>query len=321
MRTTHSEQRMSVRVRSMAWEAEGVVSVEFGTLDGSDLPAWDPGAHLDLELPGVITRQYSLCSDPDRLSRWRIAVLREQVSKGGSQAVHERLRPGDVVDVVGPRNNFPLVESPAYRFVAGGIGITPLLPMMRRAAAQGADWTLLYGGRSRASMAFVDEVEAYGSKVQVRPENEFGLLDLDGLLKTPETNTLVYCCGPEPLLKAVEGCCQGWASRALHVERFKPKPQPLPDPDSELPCVAVLRRSGYEVDVPPGSSILEALEACGLEADHSCREGVCGTCEAAVIEGEPDHRDSLLSAEERAANESMMICVGRSLSERIVLDI
>ncbi|MDN5803523.1 MAG: PDR/VanB family oxidoreductase [Microlunatus sp.] len=321
MRVTHDEQRMTVRVRSITWEADGVVSVEFVALDGSDLPAWEPGAHLDLELSGVITRQYSLCGDPARRSSWRIAVLREPVSKGGSQAVHERLRPGDVVTVVGPRNNFPLTDAPAYRFVAGGIGITPLLPMMRRATESGAEWTLLYGGRSRTSMAFVDEVEAYGERVQIRPQDEFGLLDLQSLLGTPETETLVYCCGPEPLLNAVEASCSAWRSGALRVERFKPKPQPVRDPGAEQAFVAVLQRSGYEVDVPAGTSILEAIEECGLEADHSCREGVCGTCEAGVVAGVPDHRDSLLSSEEQAANESMMICVGRALSERIVLDI
>ncbi len=321
MRTTHDEQRLTVRVRSMVWEADGVVSVEFVALDGSDLPAWDPGAHLDLELPGVITRQYSLSGDPARRSSWRIAVLREQVSKGGSQAVHERLRPGEVVQVVGPRNNFAFAPAPQYRFVAGGIGITPLLPMMRQADAAGAEWTLLYGGRSRTSMAFVAEVQAYGPRVQVRPQDEFGLLDLRSLLGAPQTDTLVYCCGPEPLLGAVDEACRDWPPGALHIERFKPKPRPVRNPGAERPFVAVLSRSGYEVDVPAGSSILEAIEECGLEADHSCREGICGTCEAGVVEGLPDHRDSLLSEQEQAANESMMICVGRARSERIVLDI
>lgn len=321
MRSTHDEQRTTVRVASMAWEAEGVLSVVFAPLDGSELPAWAPGAHLDLELTGVLTRQYSLCGDPAQRSRWRIAVLREPVSKGGSQAVHERLRPGDVVTVVGPRNHFPFVPAPAYRFVAGGIGITPLLPMMRRASEAGADWSLLYGGRSRASMAFLDELGAYGSRVQIRPQDEYGLLDLPSFLGEPEPATLLYCCGPEPLLGAVEDLCHRWSTKALRTERFKAKAQPVRDAGDEQPFVAVLQRSGYEVDVPAGCSILDAIEDSGLEADHSCREGVCGTCEAAVLSGLPDHRDSLLSDDERAENASMMICVGRALSERIVLDI
>lgn len=320
MRSTHNEQRLAVRVRSMSWEAEGVLSVVFTTVDGSDLPVWDPGAHLDLELPGVVTRQYSLCGDPDDCRAWRIAVLREPVSKGGSHAIHERVRAGDEVTVVGPRNHFPLIDATAYRFVAGGIGITPLLPMIRRVAASGADWTLLYGGRTRASMAFLDELAAYGSRVLVRPQDEYGLLDLDTLQEL-EPDTRVYCCGPEPLLDAVEKLSAAWPPETLRTERFKAKTQPARDPADEAQFVAVLQHSGYEVDVPPGCSILDALEQAGLEADHSCREGVCGTCEAVVLAGIPDHRDSLLSADERAQNSSMMICVGRALSDRLVLDI
>lgn len=321
MRSTHNEQRTAVRVQSMSWEAEGVLSVVFAARDGAELPAWEAGAHLDLELSGVLTRQYSLCGDPAERNRWRIAVLREPVSKGGSQAVHERLRPGDVVTVVGPRNHFPFVEAPAYRFVAGGIGITPMLAMIRRAEESGADWRLLYGGRARSSMAFLDELGAYGSRVQVWPQDENGLLDLASFLGEAEPDALVYCCGPEPLLGAIEGICNGASPKTLLTERFKAKAQPVRDPASEQPFVAVLQRSGYEVDVAAGRSILEAIEDSGLEADHSCREGVCGTCEAAVLSGTPEHRDSLLSQEEREANASMMICVGRATSERIVLDI
>jgi ferredoxin-NADP reductase len=323
MHATHEEQRLRLRVRQMRWEAEGVLSLELGSTDGSPLPAWAPGAHLDLLLPGTITRQYSLCGSCDSPTAWRIAVLREPVSRGGSAAVHEVVRPGDVVDVVGPRNNFSLVEAPGYLFIAGGIGITPLVPMIEQAAATDADWRLVYGGRTRASMAFVDELaERYGDRVTVVPQDEHGLLDLEALLGTPLPDTLVYCCGPEPLLAAVEShVAAAWPPASLHVERFAPKPQEAADPEGEIEFDVVLQQSGATVTVPAGMSILEALEANGIDAPNSCREGICGTCEVAVVEGVPEHRDSLLSEEERAANETVMICVGRALCPKLVLDL
>lgn len=321
MYVTHDERELRLRVRQMRWEAEGVLSVVFESLDGSQLPSWSPGAHIDLHLPGVITRQYSLCGSPADSTRWRIAVLREPDSRGGSAAVHGVMRPGDVVDVVGPRNNFELDSSPSYLFVAGGIGITPLVPMMEQAEATGSPWRLVYGGRSRASMAFVDELQdRYGDRISVVPEEQHGRLDLESLLSEPEEKTLVYCCGPEPLLGAVESWCQSWPRNALHVERFWAKPQVQIDSSEEIEFEVVLAQTGTTVTVPVGMSVLEALEANGIEADHSCREGICGTCETAVLEGVPDHRDSLLDDDERAANDTMMICVGRSLCPRLVLD-
>jgi ferredoxin-NADP reductase len=319
--TTHDEQELTLRVHQLTREADGVLSVRLQTLDGAPLPVWRPGAHVDLHLPGGLVRQYSLCGDPADRGSWRIAVLREPDSRGGSVAVHERLRPGDVVDVVGPRNNFPLVEAPAYLFIAGGIGITPLLPMISEVAAAGAPWQLLYGGRTGASMAFLHELQRFRDQVDVRPQDEYGLLDLASLLATAEPGTQVYCCGPEPLLRAVEERCRDWPPGALHVERFAPKAQPATDPLTEIAFEAVLQRSGRAVRVPPGRSILDALEDAGISAPSSCREGICGTCETTVIDGLPDHRDSLLSDEEQAENATMMICVGRALSDRIVLDL
>lgn len=322
MHVTHDERQLRLRVRQMRWEAEGVLSVVLESLDGSPLPSWSPGAHLDLHLPGVITRQYSLCGSPTDSSQWRIAVLREPEGRGGSAAVHTLLRPGDTVDVVGPRNNFELAESPSYLFLAGGIGITPLVPMMEVADAAEATWRLVYGGRSRASMAFVEELqERYGDRVTLWPQDERGLLDLEALLGEPQEDTLVYCCGPEPLLAAVESRCGPWPHAALHVERFAAKPRVETDPSAELDFEVVLSRSGSAVTVPAGMSVLEALEARGIEAPNSCREGICGTCETAVLEGVPEHRDSLLSDDERAANDTMMICVGRSRCPRLVLDL
>ncbi|TAM84896.1 MAG: oxidoreductase, partial [Jatrophihabitans sp.] len=220
-----------------------------------------------------------------------------------------------------PRNNFPLAAAAGYMFIAGGIGITPLLPMITTVAASGAEWSLSYGGRHRAGMAFLDELAVHGPRVRPWPQDEHGLLDLDGPLATPRPGVLVYCCGPEPLLAAVEQRCATWPTGSLRVERFAAKPQQPVDPTTERDFDAVLARSGRTICVRAGKSVLDALEAEGLAPRNSCREGICGTCETGVLEGVPDHRDSLLSDDERAANDTMMICVGRALSDRLVLDL
>ncbi|MGN6782751.1 MAG: PDR/VanB family oxidoreductase [Marmoricola sp.] len=326
MHVTHDETDLRLRVRQLRWESEGVVSVELEpdqapAQSREALPPWSPGAHIDVHLPGGLVRQYSLCGTPDSAS-WRIAVLREPDSRGGSRAVHELLRPGQLLDVVGPRNNFELVPAVSYRFVAGGIGITPLLAMIAAADRAGAEWTLDYGGRSRASMAFVEDLErAYGSRVRVHPQDETGLLDLAACVGEPRDDTLVYCCGPEPLLRAVEAHvgAAGWPAGSLRVERFAPKQVEVVGEDEAFELE--LATSGTTIKVLADQTILEALEAHGYAPPSSCREGICGTCETAVVAGEPDHRDSLLSEEEKAANDTMMICVGRACSRRLVLDL
>jgi ferredoxin-NADP reductase len=204
-------------------------------------------------------------------------------------------------------------------FIAGGIGITPMLPMVAAAEAAGSTWELLYGGRRRTSMAFVDELAAYGDRVTLWPQDEAGLLDLDALLGAPRADTLVYACGPEPLLAAVEQRCAGWPHGALHLERFSPKP--MGEPVRAEAFEVVLERSGITVSVPPGRSIMTVVEEAGVAVVSSCAEGTCGTCETRVVEGLPDHRDSVLRDEERAANDCMMICVSRSCGDRLVLDL
>ncbi|MFD4953766.1 PDR/VanB family oxidoreductase [Streptomyces sp. NPDC058451] len=315
------EQRLRLRVSALVREAEGVVSVRLRRSDGGELPAWEPGAHVDLHLPGDLTRQYSLNGSSEDRSLWQVSVLREPASRGGSRAVHEALRPGQEVEVTGPRNRFRLVDAPEYLFVAGGIGITPLLPMLDRASDAGAHWTLLYGGRTRASMAFLPTLARHGDRVLVRPQDEYGLLDLEPFLGAPREGTKVYCCGPEPLLAAVERLCAPWPTGTLHTERFAAAPRQDADTDADGEFEVVLQRSGRSVTVPAGTTILQALEDQGIDAANSCREGICGTCETKVVEGVPDHRDSLLSEEERAANDTMMICVGRARCSRLVLDL
>ncbi|MFJ8347864.1 PDR/VanB family oxidoreductase [Streptomyces sp. NPDC094153] len=318
---TDGEQRLRLRVSALVWEAEGVVSVRLRRSGGGELPPWEPGAHVDLHLPGDLTRQYSLNGSPEDRSLWQVSVLREPASRGGSLAVHETLRPGQEVEVTGPRNRFRLVDAPEYLFVAGGIGITPLLPMLDRATAAGARWTLLYGGRTRAGMAFLPRLASYGERVLVRPQDEYGLLDLEPFLGTPGEGTAIYCCGPEPLLTAVERLCAPLPPGTLHTERFAAAPREAAATDADGEFEVVLQRTGRSVTVPAGTTILQALEEQGIDAANSCREGICGTCETKVVEGVPDHRDSLLSPEERAANDTMMICVGRARCPRLVLDL
>lgn len=292
--------------------ADGVVSLGLAPAAGGDLPQWTPGAHVDLLLPNGLVRQYSLCGPPG--GDYRIAVLREPAGRGGSAYVHDRLTEGSRVTLAGPRNNFALAPASAYLFIAGGIGITPLLPMLATAEAAGADWRLVYGGRARTSMAFRDELRRYGDRVSVRPERETGLLDLPSILAAAPPDAHVYCCGPEGLLRAVEDLV---TPDLLHVERFTHRE---PDPTGGAFEVE-LATSGRTLTVDPGVSILDSLERAGIFPLSSCREGTCGTCETTVLDGRPDHRDSLLTPAERAANDLMFICVSRSLSPRLVLDL
>jgi cytochrome P450/ferredoxin-NADP reductase len=299
--------------------ADGVVALALSDVSGHPLPAWEPGAHVDLILDGGPTRQYSLCGDPADRSHYRLGILRDPDGRGGSTYVHDQLGEGDIVRIRGPRNNFPLMASPRYMFIAGGIGITPLLPMMRAAEAAGADWRLVYGGRRRDSMAFLEELTPYGERVEVHPQDETGFLPLAALLGTPEPDTAIYCCGPEPLLAAVESHSAGWPLGSLHLERFAPKPQA--EPVLKEAFEVVLRRSDLTLTVPPHRSILSVVEEAGVGVLSSCSEGTCGTCEVQVLDGEPDHLDSVLSEEERRAGDCMMICVSRSCTSRLVLDL
>ncbi|HVV10450.1 PDR/VanB family oxidoreductase [Amycolatopsis sp.] len=300
-------------------EADGIVSLRLEPGAGEKMPAWEPGAHVDLVLGPELERQYSLCGDPGDLSHWRLGILREPESRGGSAYVHETLAVGDRVLCRGPRNNFALVEADSYLFVAGGIGITPILPMIAACEAAGKHWRLFYGGRQESSMAFRSELASYGDKVSLWPQNTHGLLDLATILGTPAPGTVVYCCGPGVLLDAVEERCASWPAGALHLERFRPRQGALDGVN--LPFEVELEASGITLAVGADQTLAEAIEAAGIDLPTSCREGTCGTCETYVLEGEPDHRDSYLSAEERDSGEVIMPCCSRSRSPRLVLDL
>jgi len=298
--------------------ADGVIALELCRHDGGEVPTWEPGAHIDVHLPEGAIRQYSLCGSQADRNTLRIAILREAEGRGASRYLHDVTRIGDLLKVGGPRNNFPLEPSARHLFIAGGIGITPMVPMISQLREEGREWSLLYGGRSLASMAFLSELEG-NPNVTVVPEDKMGLLDLVTALARASDDTHVYCCGPEPLLHAVEDASADWPQGALHVERFKARDD-LPDDDGRE-FEVVLRRSGMTLRVPPGQSILDAVAEAGVAVPSACREGTCGTCETAVLEGEPEHRDSVLTPTEQKVNDCVMICCSRARSERLVLDL
>jgi ferredoxin-NADP reductase len=318
--TTLREYEGDLVVTAAELVADDVLVLTMVDADGDPLPPWTPGAHVDLMLGDDLVRQYSLCGAPSDSRTIRVGVLRSRDSRGGSQFIHEKLAAGATVRVRGPRNHFPLVDSPRYLFIAGGIGITPLLPMLAEASAAGADWQLVYGGRTRASMAFLDELAQYGTRVVLAPQDEVGLLDLDALLGEPDDQTLVYCCGPEALLTAVEQRCAAWPAGALHLERFAPRVAPAPAA-GERSFELTLARTGITVTVPPDRSVFDIVQEAGVSVLGSCHEGICGTCEQMVLGGDVDHRDSILDEDERAANDTMMICVSRCRSDRLTLDL
>jgi ferredoxin-NADP reductase len=308
-----------VRVEGTIHEAEGVMSLILGDSADGSLPRWMPGAHIDLRTPSGIVRQYSLCGDASE-DRWRIAVLDEPAGRGGSRSVHRECRPGSIVAIRGPRNRFPLVSAPRYLFIAGGIGITPLLPMLATVDSTGAGWSLLYGGRTRRSMAFLSTLDRFGDRVSIRPQDEFGLLDLERAIRSEPANAAVYCCGPEALIAAVEAICLEIGRPPPLVERFSPKsPEPIRQPNRGFQVV--LAADNRTLEVGSDDTVLDVLIRAGIDVNSDCREGTCGTCETVVLDGAIEHRDSSLSAAERAAGDIMLVCVSRAASDRLVLDL
>jgi len=300
--------------------ADRIVAFELQRADGAPLPEWGPGAHIDVRMPNGLERQYSLCGDPADRGRCRIAVLLERDGTGGSAFMHESVHVGDSVLVTGPRNHFRLREAAGYHFIAGGIGVTAILPMVASADARGVPWTLSYLGRSRSSMAFIDELARYGDHVTVLAADEVPRALISDLVAGVAEGELVYACGPERLLRDLEEIMTDEAGHRLEVERFAPKDPGVLTEQGTTFAVA-LAQSGITVDVPPGTSILSAVEEAGVDAAYSCREGTCGTCETRILSGIADHRDSILSPDEQEANETVMICVSRSKTPLLELDL
>ncbi|MGU3501666.1 PDR/VanB family oxidoreductase [Mycobacterium sp. C31M] len=282
-------------------------------LTGDALPGWTPGAHIDVVLPSGLVRQYSLCGRPDATGEYTIAVLNQPDGRGGSQEVHQKLDVGTELTISAPRNRFELIAAPRYVFVAGGIGITPILPMIEQVAAGGLPWRLIYGGRSRLSMAFLDRLEQWAEHVELVPEDERGRIDIATAL-AGERGAAVYVCGPTGLIDAaVHGCDSG----RVYFERFTGVEATAA---GDRPFEVQLGPGGPVVAVPADQTILAAVLSAGADVLYSCEEGSCGSCETTVLDGEVLHRDSALTDAERAAG-SMLICVSRANCPRLVLDI
>jgi ferredoxin-NADP reductase len=317
------DHRLSLVVTGRRVEAhdQDVVGLRLESPDAQELPPWRPGAHLDLELPSGRLRQYSLCGDPADTRAYHVAVRRIPDGGGGSVEVHDELPVGSRIVVRGPRNAFPLAVpghgSPAARlhFIAGGIGITPILPMARLAMRLGIEWSMVYTGRSRDTIPFLDEIAGFGDRVTVRTDDEHGLPDAAALLAGVTTDTAVYCCGPVPMTTAVAAAVREMPGVELHSERFSPPPIV-----NGVAFEIEFASTGAVVEVPADKSALETILQSRPDRPYSCRQGFCRTCKVRVLSGEPEHRETVLTAADHEAGE-MLVCVSRSRGGRLVLDL
>jgi ferredoxin-NADP reductase len=316
-----ADDHRKVRVRRISYEAENVNSYELVLPDGGDLAPFTAGSHIDLHLQNGMIRSYSLVNDQGERHRYVIAVNKDPSSRGGSSFVHEGIKVGDIITISTPRNNFALREDAEFSvLIAGGIGITPLMSMIRRLEELARPWKLLYAARTRRAAAFLDDLHG------IRPENlqmDFDderlgkVFDIAAIVANQPEHAHLYCCGPVPMLEAFERASASRPSDHVHVEYFQAKEAPALDGGFEVK----LARSNRTVAVETGKSILDAVLDAGISANYSCTEGVCGTCETRVIEGIPDHRDLFLSPEEKAANKTIMICCSGSKSGTLILDL
>lgn len=309
----------------MHWLAEGIVALTLETPDGAPLPPAPPGSHVDLELGPRLVRSYSVVEDAGTRGRYGVAVARDAGSRGGSRHVHEKLRVGDMLTIGAPRNLFPLAEPTAHSLlIAGGIGITPIWAMVRRLEALGGTWTLCYAARSRRHAAYLDEIEglAAGSRVGrlvTRFDDEHGgaPADLAPWIGAAPEGTHFYCCGPQPMLDAYQRLTSDLDPSAVHLERFGTASVP----DTASAFEVHLARSGRTFTVSAGRSVLDVLLEQGIHAQYGCMQGACGACEVTVLDGVPEHRDSLVPAEVRDAQHTMLICCSRARSASLTLDI
>lgn len=309
---------MALRLTAVAYAAEGTNLYEFRHPDGAELPPFTAGAHVDVTLPNGLMRQYSLVNAEGERHRYVVAVKLDRTSRGGSRSMHEDTRVGATYPIGGPRNTFTLSEdAPHVVLIAGGIGVTPIWCMVQRLAALGRAWTLHYACRNRAEAAFLEGLEAFGSNVRLHFDDKAGgVLDVAAIVPDAPAGAHLYCCGPAPMLAAFEAATASLPPERVHVEYFTPREERA----TSGGFVIELAKSGVELEVPPGKTILQVIREAGIEVESCCEEGFCFTCETKVISGVPDHRDSVLSAEERAANNVMLICCSGALSDRLVLD-
>lgn len=311
-------------IHTMSCEAQDIISLDLRPVAGETFPAFSAGAHIDLHLPNGLVRSYSLKNHPDDAQRYVIGVLKDRASRGGSRCVHDTLRVGMPIAISAPRNAFALHEEAGHSvLVAGGIGITPLLSMAKRLAGIGASVEVIYLARSARSAAFVEELQALGIALHLHFDDEnAGPADLQALLAARNApGTHYYACGPAVMLDHFTACCErlGHGERT-HIERFNAVAVAAAH-DAPAQYTLVLQRSRKTLEVRRDQSLLHAIRQCGVQPLTSCEEGLCGACETLVLEGIPDHRDSVLSDAERQANQRMLICVSGCKSQRLVLDL
>jgi ferredoxin-NADP reductase len=315
--------KIRVRVESTRLETPHVMAMTLVPASGTGLlPAFEPGAHIDVHLPGGLVRSYSLAGAPSDLRRYTIGVLHDRNSRGGSRLIHQTFAAGHELDIGAPRNNFALEERAATSvFIAGGIGITPMLPMVSRMRERGGAARLLYACRSRADAAFLANVTRLVPDADLHFDDEAGgTLDLRRYLANQPKDAHFYCCGPLPMLDAFETIGAELGLPHLHLERFAAA-APRVDPGADHSFEVRLARTGGTFTVAQDRSILDTLLDAGLDLPYSCQAGICGACETGVLEGLPDHRDAVLTDDERARNDRMMVCVSRCLGQALTLDI
>ncbi len=311
---------IDVRVTDVQTVARDTNVYTFARPDGAPLPAYKPGAHIDIHLPNGLIRQFSLLNPDNDPKSYVVGIKLDPNSRGGSRYIFDDLRVGHTLSISAPRNNFPLVENAGHVVLfAGGIGITPIWCMAQELIAQGRSWKLFYSCRSRADMAFVSTLEKFGPErvvLHLDDEADGKFLDLAGAIGAAPAGAHFYCCGPNPMLNAFEAAAAGRPKPNVHVEYFTPKAEAATSGGFWVE----LARSGEEYYIPEGKKILEVLYEAGIDVDYSCELGICGECVTRVISGIPEHRDSVLSEEEQAANDKVMICCAGCKSERLVLD-
>ena len=316
--------QLTVKVLRRTQEAEGIVAFELARPDGAALPAFSAGSHIDVQLPGGVTRQYSLCNDAAEQHRYRIAVLRDPASRGGSNAMHDTVKEGDTLTISEPRNHFPLVHAGKTLLFAGGIGVTPLLCMAQRLAAIGADFEMHYSTRSPERTAFRQEIAGSPFAARVQFHHDDGeaaqKLDLARVLGQPAPGTHLYVCGPTGYIDFVVSTAKGlgWPAGQIHLEYFGAAPQ---DTSGDRAFQVKVASSGATYEVPAGETVVQALGRHGIEIMVSCEQGVCGTCITRVLEGECDHRDMYFTDEEKAKNDQFTPCCSRAKSALLVLDL
>jgi len=314
---------LTLRLTAIRYEADGVLSFEFRDPTGASLAPFEPGAHIDVHLPNGLVRSYSLCNSSAETNRYVIAVARDAKSRGGSRVMHDTLRVGQNLKISQPRNHFPLNERAEKSvLIAGGIGITPMWCMLQRLEALQRDWKMIYAARGRTNAAFLGELlqmaQSHPGRVHLHFDQEQGLFDLEPAIASHvDKDTHVYCCGPVPMLQAFERLTAKLPPEQVHLEYFQAKDTPVTAGGVQIE----LARSKKILTVSEGKTVLDAVLEAGIDVPFSCMEGICGSCEVAVLDGEPDHHDSVLSDQQKRSNKTMMLCCSGAKSSRLVLDL